>query len=202
MIRTLQELIPGCHAQEGFVVADVVWLADGARMEVAWRRKTLPGEPLAPVTRRTCGLFDEQITVSHIPGSRQGTWVLGRQPATYEAVYLPQEVLKHPRWRWPPQDIGLRAPGAYPDFTDGLMLGWLQALVREAWADPEQLWGGRVEVQQDHRELFFLRRAEHDARGGLIHRWLATGRTEAAALILGLFAAPSPTLTEPKGDGA
>ena len=188
-----EDLVPGRDAWGGLVVADVTWMPDGAHLKVAWKPQSTQGAPTPQELIYTHVLAEATVDVYRLPRTGRRTWVLGRRPDAYEAVYLPQQVIKHPRWRWPPHDIGLRAEGAYPDFTDGLMLGWLQALVREAWADPTRLWGGRVEVHQDHRELFFLRRPEHNERGGLVYQYLAGGRTEAAALINGLFAAPGTT---------
>jgi hypothetical protein len=79
-----------------------------------------------------------------------------------------------------------------PDLTDPATLGCLLALVREAVRSDDRLWGGRVEVHQDSRRLFIVVCPEHDPNEFLYHRWIASGESEAEALVAALEAAPSP----------
>lgn len=77
-----------------------------------------------------------------------------------------------------------------PDLRDPATLGCMLALVRRAWEDDSELWGGRVEVHQDHRTVFTAVIAYHEGVS-LAHRALArSGRNEAAALVAALEAAP------------
>ena len=77
-----------------------------------------------------------------------------------------------------------------PDLRDPATRGCVLALVREAWEDDSELWGGRVEVHQDHRTVFTAVIAYHEGVS-LAHRALArSGRNEAAALVAALEAAP------------
>lgn len=80
--------------------------------------------------------------------------------------------------------------GELPDLTDPATLGCLLALVREAYRDPSKLWNGYVEVQRDHQSLFFVVQFRHDASGALVEDALATGGTEAEALVAALEGAP------------
>lgn len=80
--------------------------------------------------------------------------------------------------------------GAIPCFDDPATVGCLLALVREAYADPNKLWGGRIEVHQDQRAIFVVVQPYHDADGGLEYRTVATGPTEVDALLNALEAAP------------
>ena len=113
------------------------------------------------------------------------------------------------RWRWLP---GMKAVGrrghptawfrleeelehltgewadATPDLTDPATVGCILELVRRAHANPDHLWGGRVEVHQDHRDIFVVVRPDHDPNGSLFHRCIATGRTEVEALVNALSA--------------
>lgn len=77
-----------------------------------------------------------------------------------------------------------------PDLTDPATLGCLLALVREAFKSDDRLWGGRVEVHQDSRRLFVVVCPEHDPNEFLYHRWIASGESEAEALVAALEAAP------------
>ena len=77
-----------------------------------------------------------------------------------------------------------------PDLTDPATLGCLLALVREAYRDASKLWDGHVEVRRDHRILFFVVSFRHDASGALVEDTLATGGTEAEALVAALESAP------------
>jgi hypothetical protein len=76
-----------------------------------------------------------------------------------------------------------------PDFRDPATLGCLLALVREAWEAPDMLWGGRVEVHQDHREVFCVARPYHTQEGFLRYAAISSGPTEAGALVAALEAA-------------
>jgi len=79
---------------------------------------------------------------------------------------------------------------AWPDLRDPATLGCLLALVREAYADGGALWGGRVEVHQDHRTVFTAVIAYHKGNS-LAHRALAiSGRNDAEALVAALEVAP------------
>ncbi len=80
--------------------------------------------------------------------------------------------------------------GEVPDLTDPATLGCLLALVREAFKSDDRLWGGRVEVHQDSRRLFVVVCPEHDPNEFLYHRWIASGESEAEALVAALEAAP------------
>ena len=84
-----------------------------------------------------------------------------------------------------PHDLGLRLP----DFHDPATVGCLLALVRDAYRDPSKLWRGHVEVRRDHRILFFVVSFRHDASGALVEDTLASGGTEAEALVCALKAA-------------
>ena len=77
-----------------------------------------------------------------------------------------------------------------PDLCDPATLGCLLALVREAYRDASKLCDGHVEVRRDHRILFFVVSFRHDASGALVEDTLATGGTEAEALVAALEAAP------------
>ena len=77
-----------------------------------------------------------------------------------------------------------------PDLTDPATIGCLLALVREAYRDASKLWDGHVEVRRDHRILFFVVSFRHDASGALVEDTLATGVTEAEALVAALESAP------------
>ena len=77
-----------------------------------------------------------------------------------------------------------------PDLTDPATVGCLLALVREAYRDESKLWDGHVEVHLDHRILFFVVSFRHDASGALVEDTLATGGTEAEALVAALESAP------------
>ena len=80
--------------------------------------------------------------------------------------------------------------GELPDLADPATLGCLLALVREAYRDASKLWDGHVEVHRDHRILFFVVSFRHDASGALVEDTLATGGTEAEALVAALESAP------------
>jgi hypothetical protein len=80
--------------------------------------------------------------------------------------------------------------GWLPDLTDPATMGCLLALVREAVRSDDRLWGGRVEVHQDSRRLFVVVCPEHDPNEFLYHRWIASGESEAEALVAALEAAP------------
>jgi hypothetical protein len=86
-------------------------------------------------------------------------------------------------WRWS-NDVDV------PDLRDPATLGCLLALVREAFRSDDRLWGGRVEVHQDSRRLFVVVCPEHDPNEFLYHRWIASGESEAEALVAALEAAP------------
>ena len=104
--------------------------------------------------------------------------------------------------RWPDRPCAIREGGwvdtapprplkdDLPDLTDPATLGCLLALVREAYRDASKLWDGHVEVRRDHRILFFVVSFRHDASGALVEDTLATGDTEAEALVAALEAAP------------
>ena len=77
-----------------------------------------------------------------------------------------------------------------PDLTDPATLGCLLSLVREAYRDPSKLWDGHVEVRRDHRTIFYVMGFRHDASGALVEDTLATGGTEAEALVCALESAP------------
>jgi hypothetical protein len=77
-----------------------------------------------------------------------------------------------------------------PDVEDPATLGCLLALVREAYRDASKLWDGHVEVRRDHRILFFVVSFRHDESGALVEDTLATGGTEAEALVASLEEAP------------
>ncbi len=82
---------------------------------------------------------------------------------------------------------------AKPDLSDPATIGGLLHLVRRAYANPNHLWGGRIEVHQDHHALFMVVRPEHDHNGALVHTFIASGPTEAEALLNALHhAKPTP----------
>ncbi len=83
----------------------------------------------------------------------------------------------------------LHIPDQFPDLSDPATLGCLLALVRAAYRDTSKLWEGHVEVRRDHRILFFVVSFRHDASGALVEDTLATGSTEAEALVCALKAA-------------
>lgn len=64
--------------------------------------------------------------------------------------------------------------------------GCLRALVLEAYYDEGALWDGYVEVQRDHKGLFFVTRPFHNEDGALCHQHIATGNTEEEALVAAL----------------
>jgi len=118
-----------------------------------------------------------------------------------------RRALACPRWRWMAgmlayfehdgRRVCVGMPDAWasttalPDLTDPATVGCLLELVRRAHAHPDHLWGGRVEVHQDHRDIFVVVRPDHDPRSGaLFHRCIATGTTEVEALVAALEAAP------------
>ena len=135
---------------------------------------------------------------------------------TDEMLALARRAVACKGWRWMPgmltdegrrvmrvwpDDLGIkwshlldnrvvRDADALPDLTDPATLGCLLALVREAWGDPSKLWDGHVEVRRDHRILFFVVSFRHDASGALVEDTLATGDTEAEALVAALEGAP------------
>jgi hypothetical protein len=75
---------------------------------------------------------------------------------------------------------------ARPDWSDPATLGALLHHVRRTWASPDRLWNGHVEVHRDHRNLYFVVQPYHDEEGGLAYHTLATGKTEAEALLRAL----------------
>lgn len=120
-----------------------------------------------------------------------------------------QALVTHDSWSWLP---GMKAVGrrslpeawfrlegevrrlhgewalALPDFSDAATLGCLQELVRRKYRDPNRLWGGRVEVHQDHRMIFGVVQPFHCEKGFLNYAVLASGETEASALCNALCA--------------
>ena len=82
--------------------------------------------------------------------------------------------------------VPMMFPVDTPDLSDPATLGCLLALVREAWGDPAYLWGGHAEVRRDSETLFVVLRFGHDANGFLVERWVASGATEAEALVAAL----------------
>jgi len=134
---------------------------------------------------------------------------------TDEMIALARRAVACKGWRWMPgmkyihrHDIGpdvwsprigrhgekpVRAKtrkDVLPMFHDPATLGCLLALVREAWNDPAYLWGGHAEVRRDSETLFVVLRFGHDANGFLVERWVASGATEAEALVAALEDAP------------
>ena len=75
---------------------------------------------------------------------------------------------------------------ARPDWSDPATIGGLLFHVRRTWASPDRLWNGHVEVHRDHRNLYFVVQPYHDEEGGLAYHTLATGKTEAEALLRAL----------------
>ncbi len=73
--------------------------------------------------------------------------------------------------------------GALPDFEDAATVGCLQELVRQKYHDPNRLWGGRIEVHQDHRLIFRVVQPFHCDKGALQYAVIATGKTEVESLI-------------------
>ena len=135
---------------------------------------------------------------------------------TNEQTILARRAVACKGWRWMPGMMRLRvtSPGmgdhlkregrvpdggdtweyenwpVIPDVTDAATVGCLLALVREAWNDPAYLWGGHAEVRRDSKTLFVVLRFGHDANGFLVERWVASGATEAEALVAALESAP------------
>ncbi len=75
-----------------------------------------------------------------------------------------------------------------PDLTDPATVGCILHLARTRYASPDRLWGGRLEVHQDHHTLFFAVLADHDPNGALFHRHVATGASEVEAIVNALIA--------------
>lgn len=115
-----------------------------------------------------------------------------------------RKCVKHKSWKWLPGMVAVghrdmpkhrfrvgeertRLLGAWadalPDLGDPATVGCLQELVRRKYHDPNRLWGGRVEVHQDHRLIFCVVQPFHCDRGFLNYAVLATGETEVASLI-------------------
>lgn len=126
-----------------------------------------------------------------------------------------QALVTHPSWNWLPGMVAVghstlpharfrvgvelhRLPGewagALPDLTDPATLGCLQELVRRKYHDPNRLWGGRVEVHQDHRMIFGVVQPFHCEKGFLNYAVLASGETEASALVNALCADVYPNV--------
>lgn len=108
----------------------------------------------------------------------------------------------HPWFRWEGSDAcdndgnpvtealpSDRSRVAEPDLTDPATVGCILHLARRAYANPNHLWGGRIEVHQDHHALFMVVRPEHDPNGALVHTFIASGPTEAEALLNALHQA-------------
>lgn len=78
-----------------------------------------------------------------------------------------------------------------PDLTDhatqGAVLGWL----RNRLADPNKLWGGRVEVHQEQTEFFVVVMPYHTTKGALEFEAIGWGVSEAEALCIAVEAAES-----------
>lgn len=120
---------------------------------------------------------------------------------------LLREYLKHKNWRWTP---GMKAVGrlhlpeawfrleeevrrlhgewseALPDLGDPATIGALLGLARKLCADPNRLWDGHIEVHRDHRKIFIVVQPYHDEEGALCYHVLASGETEAEALLQAL----------------
>lgn len=115
-----------------------------------------------------------------------------------------RECVEHKNWRWTPgmKAVGrLRLPEAWfrleegvrrlhgewsralPDLEDPATVGALLGLARSLHSDPFRLWDGHVEVHRDHRKIFIVVQPYHDEEGALCYHVLASGETEAEALI-------------------
>ena len=113
------------------------------------------------------------------PTPRWGRWLPGMKAVGRRdnptAWFRLEEELEHLTGEW---------ADATPDLDDAATVGCILELVRRAHANPDHLWGGRVEVHQDHRDIFVVVRPDHDPRSGaLFHRCIATGTTEVEALV-------------------
>lgn len=106
------------------------------------------------------------------------------------------------KWSHIPENCVVRDADALPDLSDAATIGCLLALVREAYRDPSKLWEGHVEVRRDHRTLFFVVSFGHNASGALVEDTLATGGTEAEALVAALESAPHGIISGSKDEAA
>lgn len=61
--------------------------------------------------------------------------------------------------------------------------GALLDIVRRAYYDPDALWNGRIEVQQDAHNVFFVVQPYYNEDGSLDHKQISCGATEAEALV-------------------
>lgn len=86
------------------------------------------------------------------------------------------------------QGDGVDRINAFPDLVDPATQGCILHIARTLYANPERLWGGRLEVHQDHHDLFFAVIADHDLDGHLFHRHVATGATEVEAIVNAILA--------------
>lgn len=71
---------------------------------------------------------------------------------------------------------------AQPDMRDPATIGCLLHQVQEKYSDPSLLWGGRVEIHQEHSRLFCLLQPYHTSTGELDYRCLHSGETFEALL--------------------
>lgn len=97
---------------------------------------------------------------------------------------LPRYPKVHPNF-WKPRVGEERAVqrGLLPDFNDQATVGLLLFLVRKVYADESKLWGGRIEVHQDHSHLFFVVQPFHDESGALQYETISSGKTEVESLV-------------------
>jgi hypothetical protein len=114
-----------------------------------------------------------------------------RAMATKNWHWLPGMLPKHPDnypnfWVQRVGEERTARNGLIPDFDDKATMLLAMELVRTKFFDESKLWNGRVEIHQDHRQIFMLMQPFHDQDGFLEYRFIVSGSSEIETIVKAL----------------